>query len=209
VRFDPPLDEKIAAARRLAVGPVTRATLVFDAPFWEIEPVPTSPDGKPLRDLCFMHAPGDDDSRGDGAGGRNRPPFPSWWTLFPLHAPVLVGWAGGPPGERLSHRGPDAVRDAALASLATFFGLPRAEIERRLVSLHTHDWQADPFARGAYSYVPVGGLGAMKTLAEPVDGTIFFAGEATHHEGMSGTVAGAIASGQRAAREVLGADDGR
>ena len=67
---------------------------------------------------------------------------------------------------------------------------------------HVHDWQADPFARGAYSYVPVGGLKAMRALARPIERTLFVAGEATHWEGMSGTVAGAIASGYRAAREV-------
>jgi hypothetical protein len=26
--------------------------------------------------------------------------------------------------------------------------------------LHTRDWQADPYARGAYSFIPVGGLDA-------------------------------------------------
>jgi monoamine oxidase len=67
----------------------------------------------------------------------------------------------------------------------------------------THDWQADPFSRGAYSYIPLGGLGARKILAEPVEETLHWAGEATHFEGEAGTVAGAIATGYGAAREVL------
>ncbi len=40
-------------------------------------------------------------------------------------------------------------------------------------------------------------------MPAPLDDTIFFAGEATDSE-ESGTVAGALRSGQRAAREILG-----
>jgi monoamine oxidase len=48
----------------------------------------------------------------------------------------------------------------------------------------------------------VGGLSAQRALARPCEGTLFFAGEATDAEEM-GTVAGAIASGRRAARQIL------
>jgi monoamine oxidase len=66
-----------------------------------------------------------------------------------------------------------------------------------------HDWQADPFARGAYSYIIAGGGSARKALAASVEGTLFFAGEASDTAGESGTVAGALQSGMRAARQVL------
>jgi monoamine oxidase len=66
-----------------------------------------------------------------------------------------------------------------------------------------HDWQADPYARGGYSYVKVGGTGAREALAAPLEETLYFAGEATDTEG-SGTVGGALASGIRAAKEVMG-----
>jgi monoamine oxidase len=36
-----------------------------------------------------------------------------------------------------------------------------------------------------------------------VDGTLFFAGEATAEDGWSGTVDGAIRAGRRAAKEIL------
>jgi monoamine oxidase len=71
-----------------------------------------------------------------------------------------------------------------------------------LEAWHVFDWLADPFSQGAYSYVPVHELKTPSELAEPVDGTLFFAGEATHDR-LSGTVAGALASGYRAADEVL------
>jgi monoamine oxidase len=51
--------------------------------------------------------------------------------------------------------------------------------------------------------VLVGGLQARAALAQPVEDTLFFAGEATNSDGHTATVHGAIASGQRAAREVL------
>jgi monoamine oxidase len=40
-------------------------------------------------------------------------------------------------------------------------------------------------------------------LGAPVDATLFFAGEATQSDGQNATVHGAIASGERAASEVL------
>jgi monoamine oxidase len=72
-----------------------------------------------------------------------------------------------------------------------------------VLAAHFHDWHADPFFRGAYSYVPAGKLAARKTLAETVADTLYFAGEATDLEGHSATVHGAIATGIRAARHVI------
>ncbi len=48
----------------------------------------------------------------------------------------------------------------------------------------------------------MGGSEAPKILARPVEGTLFFAGEATDTEGRTGTVEGAIATGLRVARQV-------
>jgi monoamine oxidase len=75
-----------------------------------------------------------------------------------------------------------------------------------------HDWGRDSFARGAYSYVTVGGRNARGVLAAPIDGTLFFAGEATSTDGQGGTVNGALETGERAAREAatsLGAQQNR
>ncbi|HET6491911.1 MAG TPA: FAD-dependent oxidoreductase, partial [Burkholderiales bacterium] len=69
---------------------------------------------------------------------------------------------------------------------------------------YLHDWQHDLFARGAYSYVTVGGDHARETLAANLKDTLYFAGEATDLEGEAGTVAGALQSGRRAAREAMG-----
>jgi monoamine oxidase len=50
--------------------------------------------------------------------------------------------------------------------------------------------------------VQAGGKGAHELLAQPLEHTLFFAGEATDAD-YPATVAGAIHSGERAAREVL------
>jgi monoamine oxidase len=78
----------------------------------------------------------------------------------------------------------------------------RARLDEQLESWRTHDWRRDPYSRGAYSYVGVFGLPAQRALARPVEGTLFFAGETTEPDEM-GTVAGALASGRRAARRIL------
>jgi len=74
----------------------------------------------------------------------------------------------------------------ALRSVRSVFGrLPP------LMGAYVQDWQADPWSRGGYSYVLVGGEGAREELAKPIADTLFFAGEATDAE-EAGTVAGAL-----------------
>jgi monoamine oxidase len=183
VRFTPSLQPKRAALDRLESGAVIKAALLFRTPFWE------DLDQGRYRGVSFFHSP--------------RAPFPTFWTAHPERVPLLVAWAGGPNASRLARaRVPDLVR-GAVASLASIFGA-RSGIEDQLAAAWTHHWQQDPFARGAYSYVAVGGHGARRALAEPLDDTLFFAGEAADYEGEHGTVAGALASGERAAREAAG-----
>ena len=90
-------------------------------------------------------------------------------------------------------------------TLARLFGLGEAKLASLLQGLWYHDWEHDPWSRGAYSYPTVGGSGATDALGRPVRGTLFFAGEATESGGGTGTVDGAIRTGRRAAKQVLGA----
>lgn len=64
-------------------------------------------------------------------------------------------------------------------------------------------WSADPYARGARSFIAVGATPQHReALARPVGDRVFFAGEATDAE-QPATVMGAHRSGSRAADEVL------
>ncbi|HXG94908.1 MAG TPA: NAD(P)/FAD-dependent oxidoreductase [Blastocatellia bacterium] len=189
VRFVPDLPDKRKAIDRLAMGSVVKIVLRFREQFWEDKNIRVKRKGGDPSQVSFIH------SRDEN--------FPTWWTALPVHAAVLTGWAGGPAAEKLALQEESSILGRAIETLAHIFGLERARIEGLLESWRLHNWQADPFTRGAYSYVPVNSLDAQRELAEPVEDTLFFAGEATSLDGQNGTVHGAIASGKRAAHEVV------
>jgi len=184
VRFSPVLEEKRRALDRLASGPVLRVALRFRAAFWE-----EIGKGR-YRDAGFLQAPD--------------APFPTFWTALPMRMPLLIAWAGGTRAQRMAGETAPAVIRRALASLGMLFG-GKVDIPAQLEAAYFHDWQRDPYARGAYAYVKVGGSGARKALTAPLRETLYFAGEATDFEGEAGTVAGALQSGMRAARALLDA----
>jgi monoamine oxidase len=72
-----------------------------------------------------------------------------------------------------------------------------AEVVRRTLSDRA---PSCPWARGRSR---VGAANATDVLARPLKGTLFFAGEATGSGGSTGTVDGAIATGRRAAKQLL------
>ena len=63
-------------------------------------------------------------------------------------------------------------------------------------------WNHEPRTLGAFSAAAPGGQGARRILMEPLQNTVWFAGEAAH-ETLWGTVGGAWESGERAADAVL------
>lgn len=176
VRFTPDLSDKHGALAGLASGAVLKVVLRYRSAFWE------ELQGGRYADAGFFQAPD--------------LTFPTFWTARPVRVPLLVAWMGGPEAARLSERpAADIVREASDDAKAMFGGH-----ELELEAAYAHDWLNDPFSRGAYSYVTVGGQNARKELATPLHDTLFFAGEATDSEG--GTVTGALHSGTRVAHEV-------
>jgi monoamine oxidase len=190
LRFDPALTQKENAVAKLEVGHVVKIILRFDERFWDgqdfLEQRGVSNDSTGLP-LNFIHS--------------QDPHVPTWWTSAPVRSPLLTAWAGGHAADRLLADRGSAV-DRVLDSLSKAFGMRRRDIDTRLAGSWWHDWQSDPFSRGAYSYAGVGGTGAHKMLGKSVDNTLFFAGEATS-EDQTGTVAGAIESGRKAAKQML------
>ena len=108
--------------------------------------------------------------------------------------------AGGPAAARLTGRPTDAPHREELAGLLR---LPSDRVHQAVAGAHVADWGADPLARGAYSWEPMGAGDARAVLGQPVRGTLFFAGEATSTDGRAATLQGALASGTRAAIELL------
>jgi monoamine oxidase len=181
VGFDP---EPPALRNGLAgavVGHAVRMVLRFRRPVWE--------DREALADTGFLFSA--------------EYHFPTWWTTLPVRSPVITGWMGGPRAEE--SREWDAPRrlTEALGALARILNTSGSTLAGELESWHTHDWSQDPFSRGAYSYPRTGGLDALQRFGEPVEDTLYFAGEAVNAEGHIGTVHGAMATGIRAARQIL------
>jgi monoamine oxidase len=178
VRLLPEPPEKRAAWNGLAMGHVVKLAVRFR------EPVCANETGKETGFLHLLEGP-----------------IEVWWTNAAASPDVLVGWSGGPTAAVLSEGEPLSVVRRALDQLAACFP-SRAPLSHLVADWRVFDWPADPWTRGAYSYVPAGRLDAVRRLGQPVASTLFFAGEATD-ERLAGTVGGAIASGERAAEEVL------
>ncbi len=178
--FEPDIPRIRGAADQLVMGHVVRVALVLRERVWE--------EKRNLDDVAYIHTP--------------RKTFNVWWTQHPLRAPLLTAWAGGPPASELSARGSAEIEETVLRELSAALQIRRARLEALVERMYYHDWSADRYSLGAYSYVGVGGAEAPKHLTRPVESTLFFAGEATDSED-SGTVEGAIASGVRAAKQIL------
>jgi monoamine oxidase len=116
-----------------------------------------------------------------------------------LEPRAITGWSAGPKADSLVGLSQDEVIGRALDTLKGVLGVRSLPRHRAWF----HDWHSDPYSRGAYSYVPAGALPSRRVMAEPVEETLYFAGEATDLLGYGGTVHGAIASGRRAARQIV------
>jgi monoamine oxidase len=179
IEFVPPLRQKQAALEHLDTGSALRVALRLREPIWEPQ----------QHALSFLHTTDSD--------------FPVWWTSYPQRRLLIVCWCGGVTARRLSQLAPGEIESRAITALGRQFRLPPRRIQSLVEAAWHHNWQHDPFARGAYSYQMVGGADAPATLARPLGGTLFFAGEASNGEGGTGTVEGAIETGERAAKQVL------
>lgn len=183
VAITPRPEQIFLAASRMRMGHALRFTLQFREPFWKT----LSP--SPIEDLSFLFSFGE------------MPPV--WWTTHPHPTALLTGWVGGPRSASLSRLSNKELAERACMVLAKTFSMAFTEVHKLLLGCYAHNWSSDPFALGAYSYVGVGGLDASHQLSEPVEDTLFFAGEHTDITANWGTVHAAVRSGLRAADQIL------
>jgi hypothetical protein len=174
VVFEPELPEKERVIEQMEMGHALRITLQFRQRFW--------PDN-----LGFIHS--------------DHEWLPTWWS-HDAH-PIITGWAGGPRADCLGNEDSSTILSEAFGALDRLFRLGRDDLAELLVDNWHHNWSRDVFSCGAYSYAVVGGAELPRALAQPIEGTLFFAGEATNNTGSLGTVHGAIATGYRAAQEII------
>jgi monoamine oxidase len=173
IRFQPPLPAKIDAARGLPLGLADKVMLALD----DGDALPK--DGS-LRGATMRTAMGT-------------------YHLRPFGQPCIEGFFGGRFAQSLEDAGPGAFAAESINEIVSFLG---NDYRRKLKPLAESRWSHDPFARGSYSHALPGHAGDRAVLAAPVDGRLFFAGEATS-PGFFSTAHGARDSGERAAEEVL------
>jgi len=176
VRFEPDLPAaKWRALNGLEMGPVLKILYRFAEPFW--------PD-----DLTMLGCDG---------------PIRLYWT--PLYArddaaPVLTAYVSGHRARALSVMTEAEAAGVGLADLDRLF--PDARPSRTVREFRRIDWCTNPFTRGGYSFVRVGGAGSRAALAAADTGALFWAGDATSTTTIAAVVHAAYASGRRAAIEV-------
>jgi monoamine oxidase len=173
IRFHPPLPAKVDAARGLPLGLADKVVVALDEP----EALPK--DGN-LRGATMRTEMGT-------------------YHLRPFGQPCIEGFFGGRFAQSLEDSGPGALAATSIDEIVSFLG---NDFRRKLKPLAESRWAHDPFARGSYSHALPGHAGDRAVLAAPVDGRLFFAGEATS-PGFFSTAHGARDSGERAAEEVV------
>jgi monoamine oxidase len=173
IRFHPALPAKVDAAIGLPLGLADKVLLALD----EAETLPK--DGN-LRGATMRTAMGS-------------------YHLRPFGQAAIEGYFGGSFARELEDAGPGAFAAQGIDEIAALLG---NDFRRKLKPLAESRWAHDPYARGSYSHALPGHAGMRAVLAAPVDGRLFFAGEATSPNFFS-TAHGARDSGERAAEEVL------
>jgi monoamine oxidase len=175
IRFHPALPDKLDAAAHLPLGLADKVVLALDEP----EALPRE---------------------GNLRGATMRTEMGTY-HLRPFGQPCIEGFFGGRYARTLEDAGDGAIAAASIDEIASFLG---NDFRRKLRPLKESRWAHDPFARGSYSHALPGHAGKRAVLAAPVDGRLFFAGEATSPNFFS-TAHGARDSGERAANEAIAA----
>jgi monoamine oxidase len=175
IEFDPLLSgPKRDAIARINAGSIGKVVLKFDATYWP-----------PNHTFIWTHA----DTQ-------------LWWRPGQgqqHEEPVITAFFGGDASRRFGAMPPAEAARLAVDDLQAITG---KRLHDRLVDHRVLVWSAEEFTKMGYSSLPPGGEGLREALAAPL-GALRFAGEATNPV-RPATVHGAIESGRRAAKEVLG-----
>jgi monoamine oxidase len=167
LRFDPPLPPaKQEAIAGIKVGTANKVFIALDG----------DPFGMP------------DTSYGTSSADRRRV---ASLSFKPFGRSMVGGYLGGDLAEELELAGGDAMIDFVIGEFVGMFG---GGIRGHLGKAIATSWFTDPWSRGAYSAARPGNAGARGVLAEPVDGRLYFAGEACSIDSF-GTCHGAYRTG--------------
>ncbi|MSO76129.1 MAG: FAD-dependent oxidoreductase [Alphaproteobacteria bacterium] len=175
IRFDPPLpDWKLTAIEALPLGRANKIGIAFTKDVFD----------------------------GADTGGMNLlagAPRGMTYQIRPFGWNMASGYVGGAFCGELERAGEAAMVEHALAALQSVYG---GDIRRHVGASLVSSWESDPWIRGAYSSAKPGQAHRRVDLARPIDGRLFFAGEAASPDFFS-TGHGAYLSGVAAAEAAL------
>ncbi|XP_009448852.2 lysine-specific histone demethylase 2 isoform X5 [Pan paniscus] len=183
IQFNPPLSEKkMKAINSLGAGIIEKIALQFPYRFW---------DSKVQGADFFGHVPPSASKRGL---------FAVFYDMDPQkkHS-VLMSVIAGEAVASVRTLDDKQVLQQCMATLRELF--KEQEVPDPIKYFVTR-WSTDPWIQMAYSFVKTGGSGeAYDIIAEDIQGTVFFAGEATNRH-FPQTVTGAYLSGVREASKI-------
>ena len=162
--------------QRMPMGSVIKVNAVYDEPFWRQEGLSgrAGSDEGPIRTVF-------DNTPKSGSPG------------------ILIGFIEGKDARDLSGVAEPERREAALGSLARYFGDQAAKPVRYI----ERDWTIEPYSRGCYgAFMAPGTMTQYGSALRELSGRIHWAGTETSTV-FAGYMDGAVRSGERAAAEVL------
>nr|XP_044992336.1 lysine-specific histone demethylase 1B isoform X3 [Jaculus jaculus] len=183
IQFNPPLSEKkMKAINSLGAGIIEKVALQFPYRFW---------DSKVQGADFFGHVPPSASQRGL---------FAVYYDMDPQkQQSVLMSVIAGEAVASLRTLDDKQVLQQCMATLRELF--KEQEVPDPTKYFVTR-WSTEPWIQMAYSFVKTFGSGeAYDIIAEEVQGTVFFAGEATNRH-FPQTVTGAYLSGVREASKI-------
>ncbi|MCB0509594.1 MAG: FAD-dependent oxidoreductase, partial [Bacteroidetes bacterium] len=174
ITFNPALpNEKTAAFSKIGMGPGMKVFLKFSAKFYE--------ENLYGGDICAAYV---DESEGK-----------------PGNDHVLLAFVMGHQAAYLSSLGSDsAITNALLNELDAIYG---GQASSLFIASSVHDYTNKDFIKGAYSYSSIGMGNAREIAAQPINNSLFFAGEAMNTNGHHQTVHGAVESGYKAVMDLF------
>jgi len=177
IRFDPPL-------------PIAKQDAIHNIPLGNAEKIIFQVEGDP-----FGMQPGTFGiARGDVS-------YTAGYHFYPFERPLVIGFLGGSCARDLAAAGEEAMIDFGIGELVQMLG---GDVRRHIVKQAVTKWADDPFIRGGYSAARPGHAHRRADLAAPLDGKLFFAGEACSIDAYA-TCHGAYLTGVAAAKAAAAA----
>ena len=180
LRFSPAIPIHRHAIKQMGYGSVVKILAEFKRPFWK--------ERKPAGKTLFIIS---------------EEAIPTWWTQPDDSDCLLTGWLAGANMKAFQQLSEEKRSESCFQSLGAIFSIDKEVIRQELVVLKILDWANPPYVRGGYSFDTVETGKARHQLLQPVEGTIWFAGEALYDGIAPGTVEAALTSGHEVAEKII------